>query len=94
MDQGQTAPPGVGQGFPMNFWETFDRLCAERGTTPEEVAAALDLTPTCLTEFRYGAFPVGELQQRIADHLGVPAASLADNEPIEPPCRIRARKLH
>jgi hypothetical protein len=76
----------------MSFWETFDRLCAERGTTPEEVAAALDLTPTCLTEFRYGAFPVGELQQRIADHLGVPAASLADNEPIEPPCRISAYK--
>ena len=76
----------------MNFWETFDRLCAERGTTPEEVAAALDLPPTCLAEFRCGAFPVGELQQRIADHLGVPAASLADNEPIEPPCRISAHK--
>ena len=94
MDQGQTAPPGVGQGFPMNFWETFDRLCAERGTTPEEVTAALDLPPTCLTEFRYGAFPAGELQQRIADHLGVPSASLGDNEPIEPPCRIRARNLN
>ena len=92
MDQGQTAPPGVGQGFPMNFWETFDRLCAERGTTPEEVVAALDLPPTYLTEFLYGAFPVGELQQRIADHLGVPAASLADNEPLEPPCRISAYK--
>ena len=59
---------------------------------PEEVAAALDLPPTCLAEFRCGAFPVGELQQRIADHLGVPAASLADNEPIEPPCRISAHK--
>ena len=78
----------------MNFWETFDRLCAERGTTPEEVVAALDLPPTYLTEFLYGAFPVGELQQRIADHLGVPAASLGDNEPIEQPCGIRARKLN
>lgn len=76
------------------FWKIFTSICAERGTTPEEVVAALDLPPTYLTEFLYGAFPAGELQQRIADHLGVPAASLADNEPIEPPCRIRARKLH
>ena len=74
------------------FWKIFTSICAERGTTPEEVAAVLDLTPTCLTEFRCGAFPAGELQQRIADHLGVPAASLADNEPIEPPCRISAHK--
>ncbi len=74
------------------FWKIFTSICAERGTTPEEVAASLDLPPTCLTEFRYGAFPVGELQQRIADHLGVPAASLADNEPLEPPCRISAYK--
>jgi hypothetical protein len=78
----------------MSFWDTFTRLCAEKGTTPEEVAAALDLPPTCLIEFRYGAFPAGELQRRIADHLGVPAASLGNHEPIEPPCRIRARKLN
>jgi hypothetical protein len=74
------------------FWKTFTHLCAERGTTPEEVAAALDLPPTCLAEFRYGAFPAGELQQRIADYLGVPAESLGDYEPIETPCRIRAKK--
>lgn len=74
------------------FWKIFTSICAERGTTPEEVAAALDLPPTYLAEFRYGAFPAGELQQRIADHLGVPAESLADNEPLEPPCRISAYK--
>ena len=76
------------------FWKIFTSICSERGTTPEEVAAALDLPHTYLTEFLYGAFPAGELQQRIADHLGVPSASLGDNEPIEPPCRIRARKLN
>lgn len=78
----------------MSFWETFNRLCSEKGTTPEEVAAALDLPSTCLAEFRYGAFPVGELQQRIADHLGVPAESLGDHEPIVSPCMIRARELN
>lgn len=78
----------------MSFWETFNRLCTEKVTTPEEVAAALDLPSTCLTEFRYGAFPAGELQQRIADHLGVPAASLGDHELIVPPCLIRARELN
>lgn len=74
------------------FWIIFTRLCAERGTTPEAAAAALDLPPTCLAELRCGAWPLGELRQRIADHLGVPEASLADNEPLEPHCRISAYK--
>ncbi len=78
----------------MSFWDIFTRLCADKGTTPEEVAAALDLPPTCLTEFRYGAFPAVELQRRISDHLGVSTESLGDHEPIEPPCGIRALKLH
>lgn len=73
------------------FFDQFTRLCADRGTTPEAVAAALGLPPSFLPELRAGAYPSEQLSDRIATYLGVDPEALADHAPLQAPCRISCK---
>lgn len=73
------------------FFDQFTRLCADRGTTPEAVAAALGLPPSFLPELRAGAYPSEQLSERIATYLGVDQEALADHEHLQAPCRISCK---
>lgn len=58
------------------FWNNYVRLCAERGKSPNGVAAELNVSSGSITGWKKGSVPRVALLQKIADYFGVSVASL------------------
>jgi transcriptional regulator with XRE-family HTH domain len=70
------------------FWNNYVRLCAEKGKSPNGVAAELNVSSGSITGWKKGSVPRVALLQKIADYFGVSVASLLGED--EPGLREKA----
>ena len=62
------------------FWETFVRLCNEKGTRPNPVAKELGIASGTLTWWKNGRIPSSSTLHKIADYFGVTVEYLLGKE--------------
>ena len=55
----------------MNFWETYERLCAKVNKKPTQVGRELSISSGTITQWKNGSIPGGEKLMQIADYFGV-----------------------
>ena len=55
----------------MNFWETYERLCAKVNKKPTQVGRELSTSSGTITQWKNGSIPGGEKLMQIADYFGV-----------------------
>ncbi len=53
------------------FWERFYKLCKNRGTSPNTIAAELRISSGSVTEWKKGRMPRFSTAKKIADYFGV-----------------------
>lgn len=61
------------------FWENFNRLCIEKGTSPNAVAKVLSIPSGSVTDWKRGRKPRDATLLRIADYFGVTVSDLLDD---------------
>ena len=61
------------------FWENFNRLCIEKGTSPNAVAKVLSIPSGSVTDWKRGRKPRDATIIRIADYFGVTVSDLLDD---------------
>lgn len=66
------------------FWETFVRLCNEKGTKPNPVAKELGIASGTLTWWKNGRIPSSSTLHKIADYFGVTVEYLLGKETEKP----------
>lgn len=66
------------------FWENFNRLCNEKGVTPNRAAKEIGIPSGSVTDWKNGRQPRSATVLRIADYFGVPSTALLD-EPSPAP---------
>ena len=63
------------------FYDTFDKLCKAKGTSPSAVCIAIGLSRTTSAYWkRTGSTPKREALEKIADYLSVPMDYLLERE--------------
>lgn len=61
----------------MAFYDNFERICREKGTTPNAIVVKkLGTSSSTLTYWRNGNTPTLKIIEKIADALGVEASEL------------------
>ena len=60
----------------MDFYSALDTVCKKKGTTPWAVLKELGMSKSNVTSWKDGRSPRLDVVTKIADHLGVSAASL------------------
>lgn len=61
------------------FWSIFEKLCAERGVTPNGIAKLLEFSNATTTKWKNGSTPSGKSLQKLADYFGVSIDYLLGN---------------
>lgn len=63
------------------YYESFQRLCEERGVRPGTVSKATGVSTATLTSWKQGKYtPKPDKLQKIADYFGVPLETLMKTE--------------
>lgn len=69
----------------MAFYDTFERLCKERGITPTQAARDNGLKQQSVSSWKTrSSTPKAQTIQKLADYFGVPIAYLLGEEQIFP----------
>ena len=64
------------------FWENFFILCNNKGVSPSQVSADLNLSSGAITKWKNGATPRPSTIGKIADYFGVSVEYLLGNETL------------
>lgn len=67
------------------FFEQFERICQEKGTTPSRVVLTLGFSASKVTAWKSGSLPKADMLQRLANHLGVEVHEFFLNAPFSIP---------
>lgn len=60
------------------FWDNFVSLCSAHKTSPNAVAADLNLSSGSVTAWKRGAVPRATTLRKISDYFSVPYSALLD----------------
>ena len=60
------------------FWDNFVSLCSAHKTSPNAVAAELNLSSGSVTAWKRGAVPRATTLRKISDYFSVPYSALLD----------------
>ena len=63
------------------FWESFFTLCTDRGVSPSQVSAELNLSSGAITKWKNGASPRPATIRKLADYFAVPVEYLLGTLP-------------
>lgn len=53
------------------FFETYERLCSERGMSDNAIAAEIGLSDSTVTSWKQGALPRRPTIKKVADYFGI-----------------------
>lgn len=62
------------------FWETFEFLCQQHGSTPTAISQEIGFSNATATKWKKGSIPNGETLQKIADYFDVSVDYLLGKE--------------
>ena len=55
----------------LMFWERFEKLCKESGTSPNAVCAKIGLSTATATHWKNGSVPKGDALAKLAKYFDV-----------------------